>query len=1568
MRKSVRNVLSLIMVFCMVIQLSPLSFAASDLVKLLSADGVASLSINGDVLSGPSNINAYFDRDETETVMSFTLKNVSSIKQSALIRSINVSVANNTDWVLMTDEEYEESNDKYSLVLKLLDSEGNVLSTSGNNTLKWTQDSDEDNAVKVDKGQSVTFKLNLKRGESTEDVAYGIALHIEVNYEVYKYITFDANGGTLVNETDDVKDNKQTYLVSEIQTNGMPECNPQGDDDFLGWFLTGGVFGTYVDNTYVELEDLDYLDDGTVLYAHYGNLPIIAANNSWHTTIADGMSISKEEFESQITAIELVECYDEKKGYEYGPFDISQEGNSSVRAYITSANKLFISGNGSGRGVIANVDTSNAFSNFTSAVSMTGMNVFDTVNANTFESTFSGSNAVKELDLSTWKTGKSTSFVTTFYNCNALTKLNISNWDSRKIDSNAKWGGFVASCSSLTNLIMHNAILQNIGGTSTFGLVSSAPITVIDANNLTLIGDASQLFYMANSLKEIKGSESWNVSEVTNMYSMFNGCNSLEELYLAGWDTRKCTNFYTIFYSSSLKMVDISDWYIDTKNTRAEMFFNGPTNLKTIYMNGLTLINNGNYPIFMIRSLDKVYADNVTIEGNNSYLFNGAESLKEIVGVASWDVSKCTSMNSMFYSCSAMEKLNLSTWDTKSLTDMDYMFFGCTSLVELILNNWDVKHINSSISISKAFAGLPTLEHLEISGWDLSGERANVVINTSYDREGYASGSSNLKYINLNDCIIEKNKVIITTFSKTVQKIDAYNLKVLNGITLFTDLIDLEEINGIETWDMSECISVSSMFESCRSLRNENGVFDLTNWKTDSITDIFNLFFGCYGIKELNLSGWNTTNMNATEKVVQSWGTVEYTCLEYPFLFMYNLEKLDISGWDISGNRTLINHSPFVHMDNLKELNISNCKIEKKLSDIFPKSLEKIIAYDTEWVGSWEYLFSMLKNLETIEGVETWRFVNCDNISYAFWYNESLTNLDLSNWNVENIKKLDNIFGNMSNLRKLNLCTWNPQNVENLNYLFLFCESLEELDISSWDFSSKNLTYIFGNLDDYSNFKSIKVCNNACKEALISYYPDLESVIEVVNEEEIEKVDLVKEELLEIKDEIEEPEEEGNVEDVEDLEDIVESPEESDNMENNDFEGTNDNEIKEDNNDSDTFENSDGLENSEDASDVESGDGVIDDTVIDDTVINSAEGKEIEDNEDLKEEFLGISDMFLSIKMAPNEDNPYIRKLEVPIYIQVPAPPPTVTDTPNTSKPSGGGGGSSDNDTEFTVTFEENNGTNPRKERTRNHKVQRPNDPSRPGYVFDGWYTDEELIELFDFSKIIHKDITLYAKWIKVADGWLLTDEHIAYIEGFPDGLIHPDEYMTRGQVAAMIYRLLRTDIQSKYTTSFHPFVDVSYNSWYETYIAALYKLSIVEGIGGGYYAPDSNITRAQFATILVRFLESTEYNKSVSFVDVSINHWAYDYICKAVSNELIEGYGDGRFGPDDYITRAQAITMMNRLLDRDTVREDSFLSNMKTWVDNTIDKWYYNDVQEATNKHSYEFRSNKEYWVNVKR
>ena len=210
-------------------------------------------------------------------------------------------------------------------------------------------------------------------------------------------------------------------------------------------------------------------------------------------------------------------------------------------------------------------------------------------------------------------------------------------------------------------------------------------------------------------------------------------------------------------------------------------------------------------------------------------------------------------------------------------------------------------------------------------------------------------------------------------------------------------------------------------------------------------------------------------------------------------------------------------------------------------------------------------------------------------------------------------------------------------------------------------------------------------------------------------------------------------------------------------------------------------------------------------------------------------------------------------------------------------------------------------------------------------------------------------------------------DDHYAYIVGYPDSTVRPQNGITRAEVATIFFRLLTDETRNANSTKSNSYSDVAAGAWYNHAVSTLSAMGIVKGDSQGKFNPNAPITRAEFAAIAARFDDKAN-TTAVDFSDIA-SHWAKDEISAAANNGWINGYTDGTFRPNNKITRAEAMTLVNRVLRRLPETAEDLHNDMIKWSDNSdTSAWYYLAVQEATNSHYYDLKENKhEKWSKLR-
>lgn len=243
-------------------------------------------------------------------------------------------------------------------------------------------------------------------------------------------------------------------------------------------------------------------------------------------------------------------------------------------------------------------------------------------------------------------------------------------------------------------------------------------------------------------------------------------------------------------------------------------------------------------------------------------------------------------------------------------------------------------------------------------------------------------------------------------------------------------------------------------------------------------------------------------------------------------------------------------------------------------------------------------------------------------------------------------------------------------------------------------------------------------------------------------------------------------------------------------------------------------------------------------------------------------------------------------------------------------------------------------------------------DASRSGYTFYGW----DLTK----SGSTYYFTAMWSRYKSDVPYMLNGTDHYAYIKGYPNGSFKPTDTITRAEAATIFYRLLTDATRKAYATSYNSFKDVPATAWYNTAVSTMAKLGIVNGGADGYFRPNDPITRAEIAAMIAR-CDGAYYTGSSTVFSDTYGHWAAGYIDRAYELGWINGYGT-TYAPDRYISRAETVAVLNRVLNRAPQYTSDLTRNYTTFSDVATSAWYYLDVEEAANSHTYTRKSNADY------
>jgi len=257
-----------------------------------------------------------------------------------------------------------------------------------------------------------------------------------------------------------------------------------------------------------------------------------------------------------------------------------------------------------------------------------------------------------------------------------------------------------------------------------------------------------------------------------------------------------------------------------------------------------------------------------------------------------------------------------------------------------------------------------------------------------------------------------------------------------------------------------------------------------------------------------------------------------------------------------------------------------------------------------------------------------------------------------------------------------------------------------------------------------------------------------------------------------------------------------------------------------------------------------------------------------------------------------------------------------------------------------------------------------PGEPTRSDYAFAGWNTAQNGSgSAFTATTIVTGNIKVYAQWWIIIDDPEIpkgfTEDHIPFIQGYPDNSVKPDNAITRAEIAMIFFRLL-TDV-GKNTPRPSVFKDVASGAWYAQAVSYLASIDILKGYPDGTFKPNQPITRGEFAAVASRFdeLEPTDSN---AFPDIT-GHWAIGYINSAAAKGWVNGYTDGTFRPEKFITRAEVVKIVNTMLNR-KIKLENIPAGIRQFTD-FVGHWAYTDIVEASNYHDYEREADGyEIWI----
>ena len=673
----------------------------------------------------------------------------------------------------------------------------------------------------------------------------------------------------------------------------------------------------------------------------YYAAPVLAYRDSWYKGNTD---------KSTITEIEIVDSYT-PTGEETESWDASEGSEGSVMAYV-SGTKLTLAGNGNKK-IYAHMYFSDAFSGFNALIEIKGIETLNTSSATEIYSLFEGCKSLTSIDLSSWDTSAVTNMGDLFNGCSSLTTIDLSGWDTSATTNMSRLFGSCSALTEIKGIEQLNtsAVTDMSSLFSGCRSLTSLDLSSWDTSATTDMEWMFPVDYYYYYYDDASGTHSKQVWHSTldriTLGAKFHFVKDYAPMgsddgNRALWRQEGTESVYTTmelydldrsekvtYINGSLVLKSGGNWYKGTADRSAitEIELVGtytPTGEETeswdisraddgsvmAYISGTKLILAGD-------GVGKVY-----MSPTAGAFFSGFKMATSISGLSLLDVSYATTMgfrsgiSGMFEGCSSLTSLDLSGWDTSAVTTMDRLFFGCSALTEIK----GIEQLNTSAvsGFSGAFYKCSSLKSLDLSGWDtrkadrmdnlFSGCSALTEIkgieqfNTSAvtDMGSLFGWCSSLTSLDLSGWDVAQ----VTSMG------DNFLHAGVPGLTrgMFAGCSSLTSLN-LAGWDTSSLLNMSSMFYYCSTLTEIKGIERLN---TSAVTNMSRLFEACSSLTSLDLSGWDTsatTNMSKlfsscsalTEiKGIEQLNTLAVTDMSDLFRNCSLLTSLDVSGWDTS--------------------------------------------------------------------------------------------------------------------------------------------------------------------------------------------------------------------------------------------------------------------------------------------------------------------------------------------------------------------------------------------------------------------------------------------------------------------------------------------------------------------------------------------------------------------------------------------------------------------------------------------------------------------------------------------
>ena len=449
---------------------------------------------------------------------------------------------------------------------------------------------------------------------------------------------------------------------------------------------------------------------------------------------------------------------------------------------------------------------------------------------------------------------------------------------------------------------------------------------------------------------------------------------------------------------------------------------------------------------------------------NMNGMFYGAVNVAQL-DLSVFDTSKVTDMSNMFYGNSNLKRIDLSTFDTSKVSYMTNMFYDASSLTTLDLSTFNTSKV---YSISNMLYGTSSLKSVNLDNWDL-----RYLSTLRYGGGGFFSGSSvkkvscrNWKLPSTSEDWLGRAWAASSVESIDVTGWDLQKTTSLSG--LFADSVYLKTIIGLDTWEnMDNVTNMFQMFKRASSLTT----LDLSNFNTSKVTNMESMFDGASGLTTLDLSSFNTSKVTDMDSMfngasslttldLSNFDTSNVTSLSSMLYGTSSLESANLDNWDLRSLSSLgTSGGGFFFGSSVKNVSCKKWKLPTNSADWLGRnwaasSIETldVTDWDLKKTTNLSGIFAGDANLKTIIGLNTLKNMGgVTNLSYMFHGASGLTTLDLSNFDTSNVTDMSSMFNGASGLTTLDLSNFDTSKVTSLSAMLYGTSSLESVNLDNWD-------------------------------------------------------------------------------------------------------------------------------------------------------------------------------------------------------------------------------------------------------------------------------------------------------------------------------------------------------------------------------------------------------------------------------------------------------------------------------------------------------------------------------------